>query len=373
MKILELTNYTAGGCGVGARVLREAKLLSDKGHKVLVFSTNFEKGTNKICPSNEKMGNVEIKRFPAIKLGGDSFMNWSFTKEAIRFNPDVIIAHSYRHTHTTKALKLAKKLKSKVFLVTHAPFARNSSRNLISKIAVAFYDSFIGNSTLKKFEKVIAITDWEIPYLEKLGLNKKNISYSPNGVDESFFHPFKNIKSNKNLNILYIGRISPIKQIETLIEASSILGIKIQIFGPAEKNYLKSLTDLIKRLGSKAEITNKTYNLSTQIKILDGYDLFVLPSKSEGMPQTLLEAMARGKLVVASDSPATRDLINPGKNGFLYKNGSSRDLAKIISEISNTNLSNLNKMQKEARKTAEKFKWKKIILLLEKLISKDTK
>ena len=41
MKILELTNYTAGGCGVWARVKNEAELLSKRGYDVRIFSSNF--------------------------------------------------------------------------------------------------------------------------------------------------------------------------------------------------------------------------------------------------------------------------------------------------------------------------------------------
>jgi hypothetical protein len=49
MRILEITNYTAGGCGVGMRVLNESKILSEKGHEVMIFSTNNVKGSKEIC------------------------------------------------------------------------------------------------------------------------------------------------------------------------------------------------------------------------------------------------------------------------------------------------------------------------------------
>lgn len=366
MKILELTNYTAGGCGVGARVLRESKMLSKRGHEVVIFSTNREKGTGKICSLNEKIDNVLIKRFPSLKLGGDSFMNWNFKKEAIKFNPDLIIAHSYRHTHTTKALAIAKSTGSKVFLVTHAPFARHASRNLIEKAAVFAYDLLIGRTTLKKFDKVIAITNWEMSYLDKLGLSSKKIEYIPNGVDDEFFKPLKLSKKNNPMRIVYLGRISPIKQIETLIEASQG-EFTIEIIGPAERDYHSKLSRLIKKVNSNSVIKNKLYNKLEQIKILDSSDVFVLPSKSEGLPQTLLEAMARGKVVVASDNNASRDIIINGKNGFLYKNGSSKSLRELLKNISLQDEVHLTKIRKEARLTAEKFRWKEIIKKIEKL------
>ena len=49
MKILELCPFSAGVCGVWTRVLEESKRLSDKGHEIKVFSSNFIKGTNEIA------------------------------------------------------------------------------------------------------------------------------------------------------------------------------------------------------------------------------------------------------------------------------------------------------------------------------------
>ena len=157
MRILELTNYTAGGCGVGARVKQEAVLLAQKGHEVRIFSSCLTKGSSDIAPREDKVGGVKIMRFPARKLGGESYLSWNFEKEARAFKPEVMIVHSYRHTHTTRALTLGEKIGVPVILVTHAPFlSDNSSRSLLSKWSVQFYDKFIGPTTLNRFFKILA-------------------------------------------------------------------------------------------------------------------------------------------------------------------------------------------------------------------------
>src|SRR3989344_129994 len=128
MRILELCPYSAGICGVWSRVREEAKrLVNREGNDVRVFSSNLVKGSGEKAQKEEVIDEFIVKRFPAIKLGGESFMYWRFTKEALAFEPDIIIAHNYRHIHTTTALKIAKILRKKgkhvkVFLVTHAPF-----------------------------------------------------------------------------------------------------------------------------------------------------------------------------------------------------------------------------------------------------------
>ena len=368
MKILELTNYSAGICGVWQRARQEAEILS-KTHEVKIFSSNFTKGSNKLAPLGENIGKIQIKRFPTKKLGGESFMYWfrkNAKKETIRFKPDIIIAHAYRHPHTTTVLKIAKKINAKIFLVTHAPFIENNeTRNFTSKIAVKFYDKFIGPKTLKKFDKIITITKWELSYLKKLRVPSGKIVCIPNGIPREFFK--LKIPTTEKNKILFLGRISPIKNLEILVEAISLIKnktIKLEIVGPAEENYLKKLNSLIKELNleSRIKFSRPIYDLKEKIKKIDSAKIFVLPSKREAMPQSLIEAMAREKLVVTSDNPGSKEIVSNRKNGYLFKVGNSKDLAeKINLALSRDNI----QMKKQIRKSVEKFSWNKLIKKLE--------
>jgi hypothetical protein len=158
MKILELTHFSHGACGVWVRAREESLRLARRGNEVLVLSSNSIKGKNEIAPKEEKIGKVQIRRFPYLKLGGESFMYWRFENEALKFNPDIIITHNYRQLHTTAALRLARKIRRsgkmcKVFLVTHAPFVEgNITRSFIESRVVEIYDSIIGKRTLNKFQ-----------------------------------------------------------------------------------------------------------------------------------------------------------------------------------------------------------------------------
>ena len=359
MKIAILTNFSHPSiCGVWSRVKQEGELLANF-HEVRVFSSNSIKGTKKRSGKEETIGKLKIKRFNSIKLGGESFLYWRFGKELIKFKPNVIIAHSYRQLHTTKALRLANKLKCKVFLVTHAPFVEgNITRTVLAKIVVRLYDRFIGHRTLNKFDKIIAITKWELPYLLNIGADKNKISYIPNGLDDKFF-TYKKTKEQEK--IFFLGRVAPIKDIETLILAFSLLknkNIKLEIVGSYEEDYLRKLKNLINEKNIK-NITFKEpiYNLDDKIKKIDSAKIFVLPSIREGMPQSLIEAMAREKIVIASDNTGSKEIIEDGKNGYLFKIGDYKDLARKI-EIGLKNNKNLGK---EAKKSVEKFSWGIII------------
>lgn len=366
MKILEVCPYSSGICGVWTRVIEEAKRLEKSNFKLKAFSSNFVKGTNELASLRDKIENIEIYRFPAKKLGGESFMHFNFEKEALEYSPDIIIAHNYRHIHTTKCLKVAEKLrkqgkKCKVFLVTHAPFPEGDiTRSKSSKISVKFYDKFIGPRTLNKFDKILAISHWEIPFLLKAGAKKEKIIYLPNGIPEEFFTQKKTTKEQNK--ILFLGRVAPKKKLETLFQAIPYLKdkkVKIEIVGPKEKEYYNYLLEVLRESKSEDRVifSNPIYDVKEKIKKLDSANVYVLPSRVEGMPQSLIEAMARGKIVVGSRSIAIKDLIKDGENGFLFEFNNPKDLAEKLDKALKGN----RKVSEKAIKYVQQFSWNKII------------
>lgn len=375
LKILEICPYTSGACGVWARVKQESLELLKKGYEIRVFSSNFDKGTDKIICSEEKIGNIDIRRFPAKKLGGESFMNWNFDREALDYSPDIIIAHNYRHLHTTRALRLVEKLrkngkKVKIFLVTHAPFVEgNITRSKIQTLIVNLYDKFIGPKTLNKFDKVLAISHWEIPYLIKAGAKKENIIYIPNGIPEEFFRLKKKIKKDEH-KILFLSRISPKKKVETLVGAMPLLKdrkIKLELVGPREEDYSNRIEELIDKLNlrSRIRILEPIYELKEKIQKIDSCKIFVLPSRVEGMPQALIEAMSRAKIVIGSNSMAIRDLIQDNKNGYLFDFNNPKSLAEKI-DLAIKEGKNM-KIGENAKEFAKQFSWSKVINKIEEL------
>lgn len=374
-KILEICPYSSGSCGVWARVRQESLELIKKNYKIKVFSSYFEKGSNNLLQDNENLNGISIKRFPAKKLGGESFMNWNFKKEALNYSPDIIIAHNYRHLHTTKSINIAKTLRTngkkvKLFLVTHAPFVEgNITRSKIATLMVNIYDRFIGPKTLKKFDKILTISNWEIPYLIKAGAPKKSIVYIPNGIPKEFFKLKKQGKEEDK--ILFFGRISPKKKVETLISCIPFIknkNLKIELVGPKEEPYFSKIKSLINKLGvsNRIIISEPIYNIEEKIKKIDSAKVFVLPSRVEGMPQALIEAMSRGKIVIGSDSIAIRDLIQDNRNGYLFKFNSPRSLAKKI-DLASENTKSNKKIKKQAKSSVKQFAWSNVIQRIENL------
>jgi len=376
MKILELCHFSEGSCGVWARAKQESLELSKKGYNIKIFSSNAIKSSNRIAKKNENFHGIEILRFPFKKLGGESFMSWSFEKEAIEYSPDIIIAHNYRQLHTTRALKVAKELrkqgkKVKVFLVTHAPFVEgNITRRWYETLIVNLYDLTIGRFTLNKFDKILTISKWEMPYLIDIGARKDKMVYIPNGIPEQFF---KQKSKKEEHRILFFSRISVKKKVETLIESIPFIKDKkiiIELVGPREEPYFSYINKLIDKLDvrDRVQIKEPIYDLKKKIEKIDSCKLFVLPSRVEGMPQALIEAMARKKIVIGSDSIAIRDLIKDEENGYLFKFDNSKSLAERINYVLSLKNKESERIKNNAGKSVEQFAWGKIIGKIDTLI-----
>lgn len=371
MRVLEVCMFSAGGCGVFARVNQEAQMLSKKGHEVRIYSTNFVKGSEETALEDDKVGEVIIKRFPAKKLGGESFSYFNYKAEALEFRPEAIIVHAYRHIHTVQALKIARKLKAKVFLVTHAPFARER-KGMQNKI-VWLYDKIFAPGYIKKYDKVIAISKWEMPYLEALGLKKSKIEYIPNGIADEYFSIKPRGKTEDK--ILFLGRVSPIKNLEAVIEALPFLKDKkiiFEIVGPKEEEYYNKLKRLVKYigLGKRVVFSEPIYDLKKKIAKIDSAKICILPSKSEGMPQSLIEYLARGKVTIGSNIPGNADLIKDGKNGFLFNLDKPEELARVMNRVLSTKKIGLDKIKKNSIEGVRGFSWSRIIDKIGSLIKR---
>ncbi|MBT3394985.1 glycosyltransferase family 4 protein [archaeon] len=357
-KILILVPFSAGICGVWQRAKIEAIEFKKRGHDVKIFSSNATKGSKEKANKKELYQGIEIKRFPYIKLGGESYFNWNFEKDATQFNPDIIIAHNYRQIHTEKALKIAKKIKAKCYLVTHAPFIKN--RPLIPRIVVAIKDLI---NPLNKFDKVITISKWEIPTLLRLGCKRENIAHIPNAIPSRFFSQKKEKEQKK---ILYLGRIHSRKDIEILMKSFNNSNLRntyeLEIVGPREGKYYETLINLKNRLKLKANFSGPIFDLKKKIEKYDSAEIFVLPSKFEPFGIVFLEAMARSKVIVATNTQGANELIERNKSGIIFQIGNEEQLRNIFNNLSTDNSSKFKKILKNgAKERAKQFEISKIV------------
>lgn len=202
-------------------------------------------------------------------------------------------------------------------------------------------------------DKIIALNSYIETYLNNKGFYKTEVI--PNAVD------YKKYYNNGDKNfILFAGRLEKVKGINYLINAFSKLSDDMNLIiigsGPEESNLKKSLNSEQK---NKVEFIPHLSKIKLQ-EYLSQCSIFVLPSLFETFGIVLIEAMASGKPVIASDIPGPRHIIQHGVNGFLFEKGNEEELIKYLKLlIENDNLR--KEMGKNARKTVEdNYSFKKV-------------
>ncbi len=158
----------------------------------------------------------------------------------------------------------------------------------------------------------------------------------PNGVDVARFQDGQNHFSDKPLTILFVGRLEYRKGFPYLLEAYKRVKMQmpqvgLQVVGPASSDQLEEIKGGL----TQAELKDIEFIGRVSDEDLPKYyqaaDIFCAPSVDfESFGIVLLEAMAAGTPVVASDIPGYRSVIKPGENGLLAEPKNPLALADIL-------------------------------------------
>ena len=191
---------------------------------------------------------------------------------------------------------------------------------------------------LKKVNKIIILNNNLYTKLLKLGIN--NIRYIPNYIDVKLFkNNFKKDYTYKHsINLLFVGNIVKEKGIYELIVAISELHHKHNI----ELDLIGDYTiqpKFLSRIKIKSSRNNLNINIlgklskANLINSYPKYDLFVFPSYSEGMSNVVLEAMASGLPILATNIPGINDNISHGETGFLFNKNNFNKLSEYLNYL----------------------------------------
>lgn len=221
---------------------------------------------------------------------------------------------------------------------------------------------------LKKLSSKIIFVDNETK--EKLLGNqcKEKVETIYNGVDLEHFKPEKSDFLSQLLNIPkdykligYIGLITERKGIKFLVnafhEVKKLFSLtKLVIVGGYKENdisYFEQIKQLIKELNLEKEVyfTGVLHNIKD---VINSLDFVILPSLEERCSRVLLESIACGKAVVATNVGGNPEIIQEGINGILVKPADSNALAKaMIKLLQDEKLR--DEFSKNSRLIAEKF------------------
>lgn len=300
--------------------------------------------------------NLDKEKFHSIVcLLKDGWLNKTLQRQGVE---TVIIpqTRSFDYTWIKSALKcLADK---KIDLMHSHEFAMNTYSSMLSVIkGIPCVSTVHGkNYYWEKFQRKLAyrfvsrvssmvpVSDDIRNFLvSKVGIHKKRLTVIPNGIDFNLYqnNEEKRFSFRKTLGISQdatligaVGNLYPVKGHTYLIQALAKIKqthANIQLVIAGRGNELSSLQDDAKQY----EVIDNVHFLGFREdipEILNAIDMFVMPSLSEGMPLSILEAMAAERPVIASRVGGIPEVIVDSQTGYLSEAKSPVDLASKISK-----------------------------------------
>ncbi|MDE1871373.1 MAG: glycosyltransferase [Candidatus Micrarchaeota archaeon] len=347
--------------GVVISILNFKRELEKRGHEVYVYAS----GTGKTRQMAGKYKNIVVVR-------GVSFRR--YPQYSVALFPlgsrlrTMNLRMDINHAHTPfmmgmHALLLSKFDKTPVVGSFHTLF---TDRSVIREYVVG--NRRVTNTIIKyswkyarlfynKCDGVAAPSDAIRRMLNGKGI--RNVDVIANGVDIRKFNPEvsgytirKRFAKGDEKLVMYVGRISKEKRLETLIKAAGALKkerIRFAIVGagPAQEHY----QSMVERMHLQDRIKFAGFIDNSELpRYYAACDAFCIPSTFETQGVVSLEAMASGKPVIGADYLALRDVIKDGKNGEKFRPNDSMDCAKKIKKVIN----NIDSY-KEMRITAKRY------------------
>jgi 1,2-diacylglycerol 3-alpha-glucosyltransferase len=362
-------SYLPAMDGVVTSILNSKAELERRGHNVYIFASSYPRNIKKY--SSKKVflyPGREFKPYPQYNV---ALFPYNSAFKLNELGIDIV------HAHTPMVMGFSALVGAKLFgyplvssfhtMVTNKPimdayYPRNRHLKKLAATYLMRYLKFFYNSS----DSVIAPTRTTASMLGRHGI--RNVNVVPNSIDTKIMNPGVDgdrireklgIKGREKV-VLYLGRLSKEKRLETLLYAARILmkrsgNIRLVIAGtgPYERHYM----DLAKRLGIMGNTLFTGFVDKRQLAgMYAAADVFCLPSTFETQGIVLIEAMAVGTPVVGANYLATKEMIKAGENGEKFRPGDYTECARKIEKV----LNNTERYKHSAIKTAEEFSKEKV-------------
>jgi len=306
---------------------KHAESLAKEGHQVMVL-TQWLRGSKEY----EIVNGVRVYR--AIKGMRPWAIGYLISTLVfmIRHKNEYDLIQCYGIFYHTTASVIMKYLFKKKVLQRIECAGENGDLGRMHKIKY----SFLVKLCWKKVDKFIAISKEIAKELVNRGVKRENIIYIPNSVDTEYFTPCSLNTWDFPANILFVGRLTEQKGVDTLFcalkeligKGISHISITLVGDGPLRSRLEKMANDL-----GITEYVRFIGGTNDMVQYYRNSHILVIPSNWEGLPLVLLEGMACGLPIVASDLEGIKEGIEDGINGFLFTPRDSTELAAKITYL----------------------------------------
>lgn len=335
--IVRLFDPWMGGMEKQSLVLAHALVRAN--HDVRILTGRWFRGTSR----RQSYGGVEVIRHGALfdgfgirglrRLAAVFYMfTMALSLFRNRHTYDVIHVHGLSY-HAYVAVRFGRAF-GKPVIVKLANSGR-ASDILKMKTGQHLIFSRLLLPTALRADRFVALNDIIRRELVAEGVRPERITEIPNGVSVTQRRESSKVIAPERV-VAYVGRLHEQKAVDVLIRAIALLPgsmkekTRLRIIGDGpSRPVLETLVDELEERGT-VEFIGEVTDIDP---LLDESDLVVLPSLAEGMSNVLLEAMARGIPVVASDIPANGVLVERGVTGWLFPSSDWEALADLLASI----------------------------------------
>ena len=334
MRILQVVAYYPphlGGLERHVEVL--SRKLVEAGHEVTVCTANVPS-----MKPVEVVDGVEVRRFRCLGAPLGNPVTPGLFPELLQ-NGRFDVVHTHIHYHLCSTLAVLSNIVRRRPLVLTTHGVELGYHGWRKAFQFAFNRS-VGWWTFRSVDRVIALTPTLADWVEHLGARPERTVVIPGWIevpsgdalaDAARFRQAHGLAGKKL--VLFAGRLLPAKGLSYLIDAvrQSQSGPVVAIAGHEAPGYAgckESLVQQVNRLGLGERVLFLGQLGREDLEAAyEAADLFVLPSLGEGLPTAVLEAMAHGKCVLATDVVGNRDVIRHGVNGALVESKNPTELA----------------------------------------------
>ena len=211
-------------------------------------------------------------------------------------------------------------------------------------------------------------------WTERVELDPNRVAYFPNWIDLARFAPGRPGQAVQPdafdpaclPTICCVAGFSPVKQHDLLIRAiarlrSEGLDLRVLMVGGADRPATQAYFGRCQALAASLAVADRVRFLGARgdvPELLRQSDMFVLPSRQEGLACALLEAMATALPVIAAGIHASCEVIAHGENGFLFSPRSEQDLAATIRHVVGLPATERRQIGEFARRTvSRRYVW----------------
>lgn len=354
MKIALCTEVLYPVYGVEKRVLEMARRLPKYGFDVDVFTSTEQKyipDVNIIQTSKPTIVKPPVRNYAFL------MQYWFNTFKKINKTYDLIDANG--HPTLIPCSLASIKTKKPVIATIHDLYLGHW--NEMYKSNFSFVGEFLEFFSAKMpFNKVLTLNSTiRRKMIETLNIAQDKLTVLPSGIDVKEIDQVKNQKRRDD-TILYVGRLTPQKDVGTLIKAFSMMDKNYELRIVGEGSEKEKLINISKALNvlDRISFVHPYKSHEDMIKEIKSATLLAIPSLRECFGIVPLEAMACSTPVVSTKTEGPIDYIEDGKNSFLCDIGSAESMSEKLRICLE---SNRNKISVNARKTALAYDWEVIV------------